>query len=543
MSIARGQPIEAADIDAFFEACNDHFTVPENESAFGASGNLLTELNRVRTAMELEMSALPQSVIDAGYGIVGGPWAVSRQKQIWGNCNVNHPFYCYADDGSSVTVTANTAAPHGLWNEYTSSADQYAMLSEVEHFITIGGDSDGTLSTSDLWWTITAEPIYQGHPWPPTFTATTDLPGAGTITATKSGSRGYRLELSAITNASCSPGTYSIRISVTSANKIQGYGQPTSSAWSAVGQGWAVFSVANTSKETVPGISDPNPVSKIVAPYGGTWGAFGIWHQSYGADANGNVIPVYYPIYHWWEVSADIRGLWFARTAPIHAQPFAPLDDLPPNTPYRDSPGGRPSDNIDPVQYLAAPATATDVVAVTDPGLTYSAPRWPIAASSETPYSISTITSDRMATAPATGFLALGYTIEDVLIRRAPVLINGIHQMPTSKPEVTIELGCWRSGVFVSWYTATIAEGADETRFFPQWPVFNGAPLVYNSTHPVQIHATPYKTCDAWEDHTETPPYLSITYLALVWSWGEDAVTPIAAAQLNDILAYIEAVT
>ncbi len=540
MAVSRGTAITKAALDALATLANAKLPGASPAYGFSASGKTwLTELQRIRaaafaawgwnggTARDGITPQLRHQSICSGPWLVGGysvlddPASMGGTEQADAGQLYREVAY-YFPDTPGVVVTTNNILGTRITQESGIAFNELAPFRGFPGYdtpkstrfkITIGGTATGRLTMPEGGGLIYTHSTSGGglggsfDPHQAAFTYSTNMPGVTWIENRgewdENTGRYVNAGLFFWVDADVPAGIYTFEATVSGGQWYFGYyGDPLIRG--------AKFSLQSTAQETVPGVHSTQAIKRIRAAESPTGDGlpFGIWTQYWIANSPGfwDPDPVlgWYGNETWWEAS-DPGGYWGAKTLPINSTGIGPNKLFPPN---------EISVFVDAYQDGAAPWPGTETVSPVAPAITYRPPRFPVFRDTET-----------IPTYPyPNDFRISGYTVVDVLVRRAPAENDaGIYMPPADMPVLEVKVGCIRNGAFASFQTATIPENHPEVRIFPFWPCFSGIPLVYQSTERVEVYAVAIGTVG-------TDSVLLAT---------QSARYPICAAQYNDLETYL----
>jgi hypothetical protein len=541
MSVTQGTTITKAHLDALAATANTKLT-PATPYVFEEEdeGGWLTEFNRIRwdvtdklyLADYYSYPAAIKTAINLNEHLTSGPYI------LLGHTNLeNFRFgvdmaYCFPASLSPVTVAfkCSYGGGGGMYGPSTYPTEfvpfgngniSYPRLSgTMTYKFRIGGSRPVTVRLVNA----RAYCIYDTYrtatrPADPSVTVTSTLPGM-TYTVSPGQFQFFGPVTINVLAYDVAPGEYTITFSASGSDYWSFY----EAAVMLLPELFEI-EVSSTSESPSPGLHATQPIVEVHAP-DSEFGPFGLYIDNTLAGMPGGNPPgpgnwingQYY-------LNADKGGGWWrGRTyAPAGMNPHL-WAHMPGNEP--------PTPSYTPVirQKLPAPSTAPsgDIYEVTEPALNYILTEYPALRDTDP--------------TPAhwhANWNPLGMFIRRIVVRRAPVANeHGIKLPPTTKPALSVALGCNHGATFHEFASVTIPEGADEVDQEVCWTVFPTAPapIRYQCSEPVLVYAMPLSVINVPPGYTGIPPR------NIDWSHiGKTGIfPPMFAVHYNDLEALLD---
>lgn len=519
MAVTKGTQVTQAQMDALAALANTKLAAMGSPSPFAfTSGAWLTEINRLRTAINVAVTAAEVTTYDSGNEsfvslndpqfCVSGPWAFSGDGQTSGNhyvekdtsfngygiVNFKEATFYFADT-SGVTmqsieqITTATPGTYPIIN-YDDNGTGINTSSTIK--LIIGGDTDGVIKFKHLYWTC----INSTGSTPPTLTYSTDLPGITWNQVNMGNDAILYAELTGEAQ-SISPGEYEFLVSCPATHSLAN-GNATAVNATGVSASTPMLFVVEWPDAPVDApeaLHGTKTIKKIVVPEiaAGSYGP-GIW--SYTVDPSVGYPPRQLIRLSSFALSTNdppVNGIFVATTEPINIATVQ-------NTALGlDFPQG------DNVMRLPAPNPATPVINTVDPAISFRPPRYPCFRDT--------------ATIPTGGdwdtWNPAGWMIYSLTARRkATPNAAGILQASAAASDITVKIGHMKNGVFTEGVELTIPAGSKESATeYVCWPIFTGTPLAYQCTEELFIAATACRAECSWRfDTASNTPILAAHY-------------------------------
>lgn len=518
MAVTKGTQVTQAQMDALAALANTKLAAMGSPSPFAfTSGAWLTEINRLRTAINVAVTAAEVTTYDSGNQsfvslndpqfCVSGPWAFSGDGQTSGshyvkkdsgfsNGTVNFKdavFFFPTTSGVSMrSIEQVSTITPGYYPLMNYDDDGSGAMTDSTIKIIIGGDTDGVVKFKSLYWVVTD--VSAGTP--PSMTHSTNFPG---ITWRQENIGNNCVLFADLTGGAqaISPGEYTFTVGCDAGHSM-GDGDAVvqnATGVSAVTPLIFVVEWPDAPVDAPEALHGTKTIKKIVVPEiaAGSYGP-GIW--SYTVDPSVGYPPRQLIRLSSFALSTNdppVNGIFVATTEPINIA-------IVQNTALGlDFPQG------DNVMRLPAPNPATPVINTVDPAISFRPPRYPCFRDT--------------ATIPTGGdwdtWNPAGWMIYSLTARRkATPNAAGILQASAAASDITVKIGHMKNGVFTEGVELTIPAGSKESATeYVCWPIFTGTPLAYQCTEELFIAATACLADCSWRfDTASNTPILAAHY-------------------------------